>query len=50
VIWPTQDDAPYLAVNAFLYGDGAAAAAARLEPVWQTWMQERFGAVEGAPC
>jgi len=42
-------DKIYLAVNAFLYGDGAAAAAARLEPVWQTWMQERFGAVEGAP-
>jgi hypothetical protein len=26
----------------YLYGDTAAAAAARAEPAWQAWMHERF--------
>jgi uncharacterized protein YndB with AHSA1/START domain len=36
----------YVAVNFFFYGDGAADAVAKLEPLWQAWMQERFGAAE----
>lgn len=31
-----------VAITLFLYGDGAAAAAAQHEPVWQKWMAERF--------
>jgi uncharacterized protein YndB with AHSA1/START domain len=33
-----------LQVRFYLYGDGAASAAARIEPVWQAWLQERFPA------
>jgi hypothetical protein len=36
----------YVAVNFFLYGDGAAAAAQRFEPLWQAWMHERFGVLQ----
>jgi hypothetical protein len=32
----------YLPIRVFLYGDRAAAAAARDEPVWQAWMSEHF--------
>ena len=28
----------------YLYGEGAATAAERAEPVWQAWLSERFGA------
>ncbi|MEX0713881.1 MAG: SRPBCC domain-containing protein [Pirellulales bacterium] len=38
----------YLPVRLYLYGDQAAAAAARAEPLWQAWMNERFPAVGGA--
>ena len=37
-----------LAVNLYLYGDRAPAAVARDEPVWRTWMSERFPAAGGA--
>jgi uncharacterized protein YndB with AHSA1/START domain len=40
----------YVAVNVFFYGDEAADAVARFEPLWQAWMQERFGALQEAPC
>lgn len=40
----------YVAVNIFLYGDGAPEAVARVEPLWQAWMQERFGALQPASC
>ena len=36
-----------LSVRLFLYGDRAAAAAVREEPVWQQWMQELAGAAVG---
>ena len=32
----------YLSIRFYLYGDQAAAAAARAEPVWQAWMNEHF--------
>jgi hypothetical protein len=32
----------YLMLSFYLYGDGAAAAAARNEAVWQEWMKARF--------
>jgi hypothetical protein len=32
----------FLPVRFFLYGDGASEAAARVEPIWQAWMAERF--------
>lgn len=32
----------YVGMDFFLYGDGAAAAVAREEPVWQAWLHERF--------
>jgi uncharacterized protein YndB with AHSA1/START domain len=32
----------YLPVRFYLYGDGAAAAVAREEPVWKAWMAEHF--------
>ncbi len=34
----------YLSIRMFLYGDGAPAAAARAEPVWQGWLAEHFPA------
>lgn len=38
----------YLALSMYLYGDGAAAAA-RDEPLWQAWFNERFPMGGGAP-
>lgn len=32
----------YLPIRFYLYGEGAPEAVARIEPVWQAWMQERF--------
>jgi uncharacterized protein YndB with AHSA1/START domain len=32
----------YLTIRFYLFGDDAAAAAARAEPVWQAWLAERF--------
>ena len=32
----------YLTIRMYLYGDQAAAAVARAEPVWQAWMSEHF--------
>jgi uncharacterized protein YndB with AHSA1/START domain len=32
----------YLPIRFYLYGDQAAAAAARAEPLWQAWLSERF--------
>ncbi len=42
----------YLSVRFYLYGDQAAAAVARAEPLWQAWMNERFAAAGPAdgPC
>jgi uncharacterized protein YndB with AHSA1/START domain len=37
-----------VAMRLYLYGDGAAAAAARDEPQWQAWMNERLGSVGDA--
>jgi uncharacterized protein YndB with AHSA1/START domain len=34
-----------LIIQVYLYGDGAAAAVARDEPVWQAWMKERFSLI-----
>jgi uncharacterized protein YndB with AHSA1/START domain len=34
----------YLQITFYLYGEGAAAAAAREEPAWGAWMQSRFPA------
>lgn len=38
----------YLSIRFFLYGDGAPAAAARAEPLWSAWMNERFGSAGDA--
>lgn len=38
----------HAAIGFYLYGDQAAAAAARDEPLWQAWMNERFPAVDEA--
>jgi uncharacterized protein YndB with AHSA1/START domain len=38
----------FLSIRFFLYGDQAPAAAARAEPSWQAWLQERFPPA-GAP-
>ena len=38
----------YLSVRFYLYGDQAAAAVARDEPLWQAWMQEKFPAAGNA--
>ena len=35
----------YVGMDFFLYGDGAAAAVAREEPLWQAWINGRFPAV-----
>lgn len=35
----------YPVVRLYLYGDGAAAAVAREEPLWQAWIEERFAPV-----
>jgi|SRR5262245_24853305 len=35
----------YVGMDFLLYGDGAAAAAARVEPQWQAWLNERFPSV-----
>ena len=34
----------YLGINAYLYGDRAAAAVARDEPAWQAWIAQHFPA------
>lgn len=38
-----------IAANLYLYGDGAKAAAARDEPMWQAWMSRLFPAPAEAP-
>jgi uncharacterized protein YndB with AHSA1/START domain len=38
----------YLPIRIFLYGDRAAAAAARDEPAWQAWTSEHFAPTGGA--
>jgi uncharacterized protein YndB with AHSA1/START domain len=38
----------YLSVRFYLYGDQAAAVAAREEPRWQAWMNDHFAAVDPA--
>ena len=35
-------DAGWATVQACVYGDAAAAVAARVEPVWREWMESRF--------
>jgi len=42
----------FLSIRFYLYGDRAAAVAAREEPVWQSWLGERFAAAGDAamPC
>lgn len=43
----------YPVVRLYLYGDGAKAAAAREEPLWQAWLNERFpvpAASEASPA
>jgi uncharacterized protein YndB with AHSA1/START domain len=37
-----MNDQVYLWLRAYLFGAGAAAAVARVEPVWQAWLNERF--------
>jgi hypothetical protein len=37
-----------VSIGFFLYGDGAAAVAAREEPLWQAWMSKHFPAASGA--
>jgi hypothetical protein len=37
-----------LVVDFFFYGDGASAVAARVEPLWAAWMNERFPIASGA--
>jgi hypothetical protein len=39
----------YLVIDFFLYGDGAAAAAAQVEPLWSAWINERFPIAAAAP-
>lgn len=39
-----MDGQVILSMRVFLYGDGAAAAAARDEPQWRSWIAERFAA------
>lgn len=42
-----------LAINFYLYGEDAPAAAERVEPLWRAWMSERFPAMSDAstiPC
>jgi uncharacterized protein YndB with AHSA1/START domain len=38
----TYGDQTMVAIHVYLYGDGAAAAVARDEPVWRAWISERF--------
>lgn len=38
----------YLPIRLYLYGDGAAAAAAQAEPAWTAWLSEHFPAPESA--
>ncbi len=42
----------FLSIRFYLYGDRAAGAVARDEPLWRAWMGEHFPMVEGAvkPC
>ncbi len=40
----------YLPIRLYLYGDGAAAAAAREEPVWQAWVSERLQGPSAGAC
>lgn len=35
-------------MSCYLYGDGAAAAVARVEPAWQAWMNQHFPAAMGS--
>jgi uncharacterized protein YndB with AHSA1/START domain len=37
-------------VSLYLYGDGAAAAAERDQPLWETWMKERFAPLGEMAC
>jgi predicted secreted protein len=37
-----------MAIRVYLYGDRASAAVARDEPLWQSWMNERFPAASDA--
>jgi hypothetical protein len=41
-------DQVYLSIRFYLYGDRAAAAAARDEPLWHAWMNERFPSAKPA--
>lgn len=41
------DDTAHASVSLYLYGEAGAAAAAREEAAWQTWMSERFPSSEG---
>jgi hypothetical protein len=34
----------YMSISLYLYGPGAAATAAEIEPQWKTWIGERFPA------
>jgi hypothetical protein len=44
------NEAAHVSLTLYLYGEGAAAAAAREEPAWRAWMAEHFPAAEGAPA
>jgi uncharacterized protein YndB with AHSA1/START domain len=39
-----------LMVSLYLYGENAAALAARTEPVWQEWLQQQFAPASAADC
>jgi len=38
----TMGDHVYLSIRFYLYGEAAAGAVARSEPIWQAWLSERF--------
>ena len=40
----------FLSMAFYLYGESAAAAAAREEPRWQAWMAARFPPAQDAPA
>jgi hypothetical protein len=43
---PAGDGSAHASVYAYLFGDGAAEAAARDEPAWRAWMQRHFPMAE----
>jgi uncharacterized protein YndB with AHSA1/START domain len=46
---PAADGSAYASVYLYLFGDGAAEAAARDDPAWRAWFQRHFPAPEAPP-